>query len=266
MLKPDDLKSKVLRHFKSPMEGRVLPSNDAMALCQSDFERDVFSRLIGLGYRVHPQVKVGSYSIDLVVEGRDDRRLAIELDGDQYHGPERWADDLKRQRVMERVGWRFWRCWGSSYRLDPAGCISDLVRALDAMSIEPIGMGKSETIWTEFRSLAQEGVDNTVPSDDRTEQPDDGVYSTSGDAPPPTTDISVEVGDRAQVQVSNESRVRVILLTPDRHDPDVGIISAKHPSGAALLGAREDEEVEFSLDGRLIRWMVVKIEKAGLNA
>ena len=35
----------------------------------------------------------------MVVEGNDDRRLAIELDGDKYHTPDRWADDLARQRV-----------------------------------------------------------------------------------------------------------------------------------------------------------------------
>ena len=109
MLKPDDLKAKVIRHFKNPMTGRSTPAGDLMSLCQSGFERDVLARLLALGYRAQPQVKVGPFSIDLVVEGRDDRRLAIELDGDQYHGPERWADDLARQRVMERVGWRFWR-------------------------------------------------------------------------------------------------------------------------------------------------------------
>ena len=32
------------------------------------------------------------YSIDMVVEGRGDQRLAIECDGDKYHGPERWLD------------------------------------------------------------------------------------------------------------------------------------------------------------------------------
>jgi very-short-patch-repair endonuclease len=154
MLKPDDLKSKVLRHFKNPMAGLTALADDPMALCQSGFERDVLGRLLALGYRVRPQVKVGPYSIDLVVEGYDDRRLAVELDGDQYHGPEKWADDLARQRVMERVGWRFWRCWGSSYRLDPDGCIDDLVRALKSMNIDPIGTGASETIWTEFRSVS----------------------------------------------------------------------------------------------------------------
>ena len=91
-------------------------------------------RLLGFGYRVQPQVKVGPYAIDLVVEGYDDRRLAIELDGDAYHGPERWSEDLARQRVMERVGWRFWRCWGSSFLLDPDACMDDLLRALRSLS------------------------------------------------------------------------------------------------------------------------------------
>jgi hypothetical protein len=44
MLKPDDLKSKVLRHFKNPMAGRTAPADDLMALCQSGFERDVLGR------------------------------------------------------------------------------------------------------------------------------------------------------------------------------------------------------------------------------
>jgi transcription elongation GreA/GreB family factor/very-short-patch-repair endonuclease len=266
MLKPDDLKAKVLRHFKNPMEGRVTPANDVMALCQSGLERDVLSRLINLGYRVHPQVKVGSYSIDLVVEGRDDRRLAIELDGDQYHGPERWAEDLARQRVMERVGWRFWRCWGSSYRLDPDECISDLVRSLDAMSIEPIGMGKSETIWTEFRTTQQEDTRQTAQPADPGERTGEQLSLVEDVPPSAITDITVEIGDRVQVQVGDESRVRVITLTADRHDPDLGVISVQHPSGAALLGAREDEEVEFAVDGRSIHWMVMKIEKTGLRA
>jgi hypothetical protein len=41
MLKPDDLKAKALRHFKNPTEGRTALQSDLMALCQSDFERDV---------------------------------------------------------------------------------------------------------------------------------------------------------------------------------------------------------------------------------
>ena len=64
---------------------------------------EVFDELVARGYRVSPQVRAGGFRIDLVVEGIDDRRLAIECDGDRYHGPERWLDDLRRQRVLERT-------------------------------------------------------------------------------------------------------------------------------------------------------------------
>jgi len=39
-------------------------------------------------YRVDTQVRVGTKRIDLLVEGADDRRLAIKCDGDAYHGPD----------------------------------------------------------------------------------------------------------------------------------------------------------------------------------
>ncbi len=262
MLKPDDLKSKVLRHFRNPLAGRAAPADDPMALCQSGFERDVLGKLLGLGYRVRPQVKVGPYSIDLVVEGQDDRRLAIELDGDQYHGPEKWADDLARQRVMERVGWRFWRCWGSSYRLDPDGCIEDLVRALKSMNIDPIGIEESETIWTEFRTLSPSANDGDGGLGDLIEAQNGAIPLQRDASRPRVSEAVVAVGDRVQVQIGNESRVRVVVLTGDRHDPDLGVVSVKHPAGAALLGAREEEEIEFSVNGRSMRWMVISIEKA----
>ncbi len=260
-LKPDDLKAKVLRHFRNPMEGRCAPSTDLMALCDSGFERDVLCRLLALGYRVHPQVKVGPYSIDLVVEGEDDRRLAIELDGDQYHGPERWAEDLARQRVMERVGWRFWRCWGSSFRLDPDACMDDLVRSLKSLQIEPIGATDGPTIWTEFRvheaqkSEAQQPVSGAV------------IVTDVTDITEAKTELGnmIEIGDRVQIQHSGDSRVRVVTLTANQHDPDAGLISVGHPSGKALLGAEEEDEIEFELDKKLHRWMIVKIEKAPLG-
>ncbi|MVD21663.1 DUF559 domain-containing protein, partial [Vibrio cholerae] len=70
--------------------------------------------LNGQGYRVTPQVAVGACRVDLVVEGRDDARLAVECDGDKYHGPQQWIEDMRRQRSLERVGWVFWRCFAST--------------------------------------------------------------------------------------------------------------------------------------------------------
>ena len=146
----NDLRLKVLRHFAHPMPQQE-QVDDLIELCDSGFERDVFKRLSELGYNVTPQVKVGAFSIDLVVEGDMDRRLGIELDGDKYHPPEKWMDDWQRQRTMERVGWKFWRCWGSSYSLDPEGCIADLVNTLENMKIFPTTERSSSSAYTESR-------------------------------------------------------------------------------------------------------------------
>ena len=84
----NDLKYKVLHHFAKPMPVQI-QANKPIELCESYFERDVFSKLTALGYNVTPQVKVGPFSIDLVIEGDQDRRLAVELDGDKYHPAEK---------------------------------------------------------------------------------------------------------------------------------------------------------------------------------
>jgi len=65
-----------------------IQTNNPIELCESYFERDVFSKLLALGYNVTPQVIVGPFSIDMVIEGDQDRRLAVELDGDKYHPAE----------------------------------------------------------------------------------------------------------------------------------------------------------------------------------
>ncbi len=150
-----DLRFRVLRHFQNPMPQQK-QADDPLELCDSDFERDVYQRLVQLNYFVTPQVEVGRHTIDLVVEGENDRRLAIELDGDKYHPPEKWIDDFKRQRTMERVGWTFWRCWGSSYTLDPDGCMADLENTLRSLGIEPIGQKDRANIYTEYREYITE--------------------------------------------------------------------------------------------------------------
>src|SRR6516225_8769990 len=130
-------------------EGNLIKPNTVLDACQSDFEREFGQCLLDLGYRIRPQVPVGGYAIDFAVEGIDDRRLAIELDGDKYHGPDRWADDMRRQRALERLGWTFWRCWGSTWIADREGCLADLVETLHRVGVEPIGMAEIDDVFTQ---------------------------------------------------------------------------------------------------------------------
>ncbi len=139
-LNSNDLKARVLAHFKSPMPEMAQTGAAMVDLCQSSFERDVFFALVDRGYYVTPQVGSQGFSIDMVVEGEAGRRIAIECDGDRYHGPDKWADDMRRQRILERVGWTFWRCFGSNWSLDREGVLEDLVQTLQRNEIYPIGL------------------------------------------------------------------------------------------------------------------------------
>ena len=125
-----------------------MPTGDLEEICNSDFERDVLRRLIERGYRVTPQVGALGYRIGLVVEGADGQRLAVECDGAGYHEPERWAYDMRRQRILERVGWRFWRCWASSFTLDPDSCMVDLLWTLERLGIKPGSALQASSVYT----------------------------------------------------------------------------------------------------------------------
>jgi very-short-patch-repair endonuclease len=136
-LNPNDLKARLIAHFENPMP-EMEEIEDAPSVCEWKFERDLMQKLLERGYRVQGQVGSIGYRIDMVVEGADRRRLAVECDGDRYHGPQQWRQDMRRQRVLERVGWRFWRCFASSFYRDPDGIVNDLVEMLTRMGIQPI--------------------------------------------------------------------------------------------------------------------------------
>jgi very-short-patch-repair endonuclease len=108
-------------------------------LCESPFERELYDWLMRQGYRAAPQVRVGAYRIDLVVEGANDARLAIECDGDQHQGPVQWSHDVRRQRVLERAGWTFWRCFAATFVRRRVAALEDLRSTLAANGIEPLG-------------------------------------------------------------------------------------------------------------------------------
>ncbi len=156
-LQPHDLKAKLINHFNNPFGNDHEQVVDLRKLCESPFEREVYDSLTSLGYRVTPQVPVGAYRIDLVIEGENDRRLAVECDGDKYHGPGQWLQDMRRQRVLERAGWTFWRCFASSFAMNKKSCLQDLVATLERMGIQPgAAAGTKNGQYTEHRVIKPE--------------------------------------------------------------------------------------------------------------
>lgn len=93
------------------------------------FEVDVFLRAVDRGFRVIPQYPMAGKRIDLLVEGLQGR-LAVECDGDQWHGAEEWDADVDRQRMLERCGLEFWRIRGSVFYRSPDSALDPLWRLL----------------------------------------------------------------------------------------------------------------------------------------
>ena len=150
----DTLNGKLMRHFIEPFRQDARMTQVLRDRCESDFEFDMFDELTKRGYRVEPQVRCAAYRIDFVVEGREGRRLAVECDGDRFHGPGQWADDMARQRVLERAGWTFWRCFASSFVRRKAEVMNDLLQTLDNLGIEPLGSEfVDNTVWVHTREV-----------------------------------------------------------------------------------------------------------------
>lgn len=157
----DTLSGKVLRHFRKPFTQDVRNIENLRTLCESGFELEMFNELTKRGFRVQPQVPCGSYRIDFVVEGSEGKRLAIECDGDRFHGPGQWSEDMIRQRVLERAGWTFWRCFASSFARRREAVIDDLLGTLTKLGIEPLGADSMDnTVWVETREVDPYGIDN----------------------------------------------------------------------------------------------------------
>ena len=156
----DSLNGKVISHFKQPFRqdaGRVHALRER---CESGFEFEMFDELVKRGFRVEPQVACGGYRIDFVVEGTEGRRLAIECDGDRFHGPGQWQDDMVRQRVLERAGWTFWRCFASSFVRRREAVLGDLMQTLQKLGIEPLGSETVDsTVWVHYKEVDPYGVE-----------------------------------------------------------------------------------------------------------
>jgi very-short-patch-repair endonuclease len=152
-LKPGDLRRRLIEHAIDP-SALMRQLEEGLARAESPFEAEIIGRLVAEGYQVHPQWRVGAYRIDMVVTGENGKRLAIECDGDRYHY-NKVADDLARQALLERLGWRFVRIRGTTYYRDKKAAMSAVYEKLVYYGITPVsrqGDDRAEQLPTELLS------------------------------------------------------------------------------------------------------------------
>jgi very-short-patch-repair endonuclease len=120
------------RHAVQDNRGVVSPPSPF----ESWFEVDVALELLRRGYTVVPQFAFGGRRIDLVVQGGN-AKLAVECDGDYWHGADAYEDDMQRQRQLERCGWEFCRIRESVFRANKDFSLKRLWEALEERGICP---------------------------------------------------------------------------------------------------------------------------------
>nr|WP_269328850.1 DUF3320 domain-containing protein [Kineosporia babensis] len=92
---------------------------------ESPFEESVITAIRHWGYEVEPQVGAAGYRIDMAVRHPDRREvfvLGVECDGFQYHSSKVARDrDRLREGVLNGLGWRLHRIWGTAWNRNRSG-------------------------------------------------------------------------------------------------------------------------------------------------
>jgi len=231
-LNPECMRHKLLEYYLNPLSRGQVEGVDLNRLRElsrtsdrrpgtqpppfgSWFEIDVCLDIAEHGFRIIPQYNVAEYRIDLVVEGPKSQ-LAIECDGDEWHGIEQYERDIARQRILERCGWRFWRIRGHEYYRDTVGAMEPLWRSLFAMGITPASIS---------------GFENEVSSEDneyeQEESPEyDSMISeseqkTTIEAKPSSSPHPHERGrkSRRERQDDDSGRPAQYIHAPSRREP-----------------------------------------------
>jgi very-short-patch-repair endonuclease len=153
-LGPDDLRRRLVSFFESPQNAAVDALFEDLDRLEREargsrrlgtqpdpyeswFEVDVALELLRRKFRVRPQIEVAGRRIDLVVEGLD-ARIAVECDGDDWHGPEQYEHDMARQRQLERAGWTFVRVRESDFYAGRQRALNAVVEACEELGIRPV--------------------------------------------------------------------------------------------------------------------------------
>ncbi|MFI2712101.1 AAA domain-containing protein [Micromonospora sp. NPDC018662] len=215
-LREDDARGLLLTYCQN-VNAAEEAYDDLERRCDSDFEREVLRRILRRGYRPLPQFRIGGYRIDFVLPAPDGRRLAIECDGDAYHGPDQWESDMRRQAVLERVGnCVFVRIRGSVFSRDPGAALEPLWQRIDELGI----------------SAAPPAVAAVPPAP---------VVSPVASAPP-VIDAEVVRPVTAPAMADGDERTEPVV-------PTVTVIETVRPEGAPEAESLRRTEDEAAADG-----------------
>lgn len=146
-LKQGDIRKTLIEYSLDPA-AHTNKRTEIQANAESPFEAAVAQALTDRGYHLVQQWKVGAYRLDMVaIYGKS--TVAIECDGERYHsGEAKIREDMERQTILERLGWRFIRIRGSEYYRNPDKTMERVMCELHNLGIEPeTGLEDRNAVW-----------------------------------------------------------------------------------------------------------------------
>ena len=216
-LSTGDLRYSLLEYFYNPkrVQIEISKAEEIFQLYNSSkFHKEVYKTIVAKGYRAIPEYKIGNhpYRIDIVIEGMNNR-LAIECDGDAFHGSEQWEYDFNRQVELERAGFIFWRIRASKYYRNKEKALIPLWNTLDEMGIYPFE--KNDDINPEVKSdkYNQDKEDTILNNDEKPKLQEELIESR------PRTKIKANVTN-ADFKEPTEKELQPIILEVLRHRPN----------------------------------------------
>ena len=135
-LNAGDIRKGLLEYALNP-HSREIMEKEVQEKAESPFEAAVAMALKNRGFNVVQQWEVGAYRIDMVINPTTDQ-IAIECDGERWHSTDvQIRNDMERQTVLERIGWKFIRIRGSEYYSQPEKTIERVISELTEFNVEP---------------------------------------------------------------------------------------------------------------------------------
>lgn len=97
---------------------------------ETSIEKIVRGRLVRAKIQFHQEAKVGKYHIDFLI---DEFKLAIECDGDYWHGlPQTILKDKKKDLFLEEIGYKIIRFSEKDINATSGYCVTRYLKKLQA--------------------------------------------------------------------------------------------------------------------------------------
>lgn len=257
-----DIRYRLLQHVRDP-DSSFRNFEQEVGRTESPFEKEVLKKLTSAGFKVRTQVEVGYFRIDLVVEGNG-KRLAVECDGDRYHPIEKLAEDMNRQAILERLGWKFARIRGSSFYRDPDQAMAPVFERLHELEILPNSSTvegtaqSSRKLVDELCAIISNGFNdvlNDESASDLTTEPTAGEASFTGDdTKEADSTVLGGISKSGQISGSDELKPQTVPASPPRavSAPEAQVVSGlpeyNHYTGPACHDPRVSNRTQIADD------------------